>query len=173
MSDTPTQDLGISTGGDTVGHVLHLGTNDGGVFTPDGIAAAIEKLDTQIKVVDGEIHDYVAAQELSDDNFLTAWSSFVIEWYDWKAAHSSWLSDAWNQTRSDLLDRRATYENLRTSWANIFPATKAVAFTVTDAPKNTIEDWGAQIGAALKHIGVGVAWVTVAFTAAYVVWKFR
>lgn len=173
MSDTPTEDLGITTGGDTLGHVLNIGKNEGGAFTPDGIASAITKLDTQIKLVDGEIHDYVAAQELSDLGFMTDWSSFVIEWYDWKSAHSSWVSDAWNQTRSDLLDRRETYERLRANWAGIFPATRSLAFTVKDAPANTIEDFGLQIGAALKHIAVGAAWVTVAIAAAVVVWKYR
>ena len=172
MSDTGSIDLGITTGGDTLSHVLHLGTNDGGAFTPDGIAAAIEKLGRQIQVINGELSDLVAAQEV-DTGFVADWSSFVIGWADWKTANSSWLSDAWNSTRDALLDWRSQYENLRTRWLALQPKSKAAPTVVKDAPANTIEDWGKQVGAALKHIGVGAAWVTVAFTAAYVVWKFR
>ena len=175
MSDTPPQDLGVQTGGDLLTHVLHLGTNEGGDFTPDGIASAIDKLNLQVHKVDDEIHDYVAAQELTDLVFMTDWSSFAIAWSDWQTAHSSWLSDAWNSTRDELLDQRTQYENLRTRWAAIYPQTLAIPFVVKDAPTsgNALENWGKQVGAALEHIAKGAGIVLAVGVAAYLVWKFK
>lgn len=170
MSDT--EDLGITTGGDVLSHVLHLGTNTGGDFTPDGIAAAVEKMAAQIRVIDDEVHAMVAAQEV-DMSFITDWSTFVIGWYDWKTEHSSWLSNAWNQTRDDLVNWDQQYEALRSRWLALQPDSKAVAFTVQKAPTSAsgIEDFGKAVGAALKHIAIGAAVLAGVITAGYIVWR--
>jgi hypothetical protein len=164
------EDLGITTGGDALGHVLALGTNSGGAFTPDGIAAAVEKVAVQIRIVDNELHDLVAAQEV-DTAFVNDWATFVLGWYDWRTAHSSWLSDAWNQTRDDLVNWVSQYEDLRQRWVALFPASKAQAFTIQQAAPSTIESWGLQIGAALKHIGIGAAVIVGVAAAGYVLWR--
>ncbi len=168
------EDLGITTGGDTLTHVLALGTNNGGAFTPDGIAAAVEKVAAQIRLVNGEVHDLVAAQEV-DMSFITDWSALVVDWSDWKAEHSTWISDAWNSTRDELLTFRARYEELRTRWLAIFPDSKSVTFTVKDAPTsgNQLEDWGKQIGAALQHIALGAGVLAGVGLVAYLAWRFK
>lgn len=168
-----TQDLGITTGGDTLTHVLSLGTNGGGDFTPDGIAAAVEKLAAQIRKIDDELHVLIATQD-ADTAWVNDWSTFVLAWVDWKQAHSTWISDAWNQTRDDLVTWDQQYEDLRTRWLVFYPASASIGFTVAAAPTSgkVLEDWGKQVGAALEHIALGAGILAGVGFGAYLMWKF-
>lgn len=161
-------DLGITTGGDTLGHVLALGTNDGGSFTPDGIAAAVEKVHAQIRQLAKEIFD---AQPDVDDDYFAAWSQFTVVFSRWKTEHSSWLSRAWNETRAELLEHVNTYHQLRGQWIESGHETRTVQFEVKEAPKGTLEDLGAQLGAALKHIGIGLAVLVAVPLVGYLAWR--
>lgn len=165
-------DLGITTGGDVLGHVLALGTNDGGSFTPDGIAAAVEKVHEQIRIVSGEIFN---AEPDVDDSFFARWSRYVVDFTSWKTEHSSWLSRAWNETRAELLDHLAKYHELRGEWVALLAQnggeTRSIAFEVKDAPKGTLEDLGKQLGLALKHVGIGLAVVVGVPLLGYVAWR--
>lgn len=166
------EDLGVTTGGDVLTHVLSLGTNGGGDFTPDGIAAATEKLAAQIRKIDDELHVLIATQD-ADTAWVADWSTFVLAWDDWKQDHSSWISNAWNQTRDDLVNWDQQYEALRTRWLAFFPASQAVSFTVKAAPTsgNALADWGKQIGAALEHIAIGAGVLLGVGLAAYVTYR--
>jgi hypothetical protein len=159
--------LGVSVGGDTLGHVLALGTNDGGDFTPDGIAAAVEKVHAQIRLLSKEVF---AADDV-DDAFFTDWSHYVLAFTTWKTSHSSWLSRAWNETRTELLDLVAQYEALRSRWGDLHGETAAVPFEVTTAPGGTLENMGLQIGLALKHVGIGLAILVGVPLLGYVAWR--
>ncbi len=161
-------DLGISTGGDTLGHVLALGTNDGGAFTPDGIMAAVEAVHAQLRVISKEVFN---ASPDVDDDFFNDWSRFTLAFIQWKAEHSSWLSRAWNETRSELLAHVATYHALRARWIELAGGTNAGAFEVKEAPKGTIADIGSQLGLALQHVGIGLAVLVAVPIIGYVAWK--
>lgn len=164
-------DLGITTGGDTLSHVLGLGTNNGGAFTPDAIAAATEKVAAALRQISKEDFDAAGSDGFNDDGFFPDWSAFTAAFLGWKGAHSSWISNAWNETRDELVSYVNQYNALRARWGDIYPSTTAPSFTIQDAPKNTLDDWGKEIGAALKHIAIGVGVLAGVTLGAYVVWK--
>ena len=120
-------DLGITTGGDTLGHVLSLGTNEGGAFTPDGILDAAERVAAAMRQLAKDVFD---AEPDVDDDFFAAWSIFVRDFTAWKADHSSWFSRAWNTTRDELLAFLQRYEGLRKQWLDGGGTTEAPTFTV-------------------------------------------
>lgn len=165
------EDLGITTGGDTLSHVLSLGTNSGGAFTPDGIAAATEKLAAAMRQISKEDFEAAGTDGFDDTPIFADWSQFTVDFLAWKAAHSSWISDAWNQTRDDLVDFVSRYNALRARWVAIYPATTAPNFTVQDAPGNTLENLGKQVGAALQHIALGAGILAGVGVGAWIIWR--
>jgi hypothetical protein len=164
-------DIGITTGGDTLSHVLGLGTNTGGAFTPDAIAAATEKVAAALRQISKEDFDAAGSDGFNDDDFLPDWSAFTAAFLGWKGAHSTWISNAWNETRDELVSYVNQYNALRARWLAIYPTSTAPDFTIQDAPKNTLDDWGKELGAALKHIGIGLAVVVAVPLLGYLAWK--
>lgn len=159
-------DLGITTGGDALSHVLDLGTDEGGAFTPDGIAAAVERVHAQIRVISKEAFD----SDAMPDDLFNDWSRFVLAFTQWKTSHSSWLSRAWNETRAELLDWVSQYEALRVRWSQTYQ-TQAAPFEVRDAPGGTLESLGTQVGAALKHVAIGVGVLAGVVVGGYLAWR--
>ena len=128
----------------------------GGVFTPDSILSAADRLAAQARVLAGEIFD---AQPDVDEDFYLAWQAFFLKFQLWKSDNSGWFSRVWNTTRDELVDWVQTYNRLHADWITLHPETRAMGASVTsnDTIGGAVDRAGKAIGVALKDIAIGLA----------------
>lgn len=141
----------------------------GGLFTPDAILSAAERVASAARQLAKEIFD---AQPDVPDDFFAAWSAFFAEFTSWKGAHSSWFSRVWNTTRDELLDYVQRYNSLRGQWLKLKDSTNAIGFDVTnDSIGGALDDASKHLGLALKNVGIGLAVLVGVPLVGYVVYK--
>lgn len=142
----------------------------GGLFSPDGILSATERLAREARVLAGEIFD---AEPDVDAGFFADWSRFYADFSAWKATSTGWFSRVWNTTRDELTDFVARYAALQAQWSTAHPSTIALGAKVTasDSIGGAVERAGAAMGVALKDLGIGLAVVLGVALAGYVAYK--
>ncbi|HEY7541609.1 MAG TPA: hypothetical protein VIF11_15800 [Methylomirabilota bacterium] len=140
----------------------------GGIFTPDSILSAAERVAAAARALAAEIFD---AQPDVDDDFFARWSSFYAAFTAWKAGNSSWFSRVWNTTRDELQDFVGQYNSLHDEWAAAH-GTHAEGFTVkTDSIADAAERAGAAAGVALKSVAYGLAVVVAVPLLGYLAYR--
>jgi hypothetical protein len=142
----------------------------GGIFTPDGILSAAERLAAAQRQISKEVFD---AQPDVPDDFFAAWSQFTADFLRWKSANSSWFSSVWNTTRDELAGFVDQYTALRAQWEAMHPETRGEGFVVKhDSIGGALEDAGKSAGVALKSVAVGLACLLGLGVAAYVAVRY-
>jgi hypothetical protein len=142
----------------------------GGLFTPDGILSAAERVAAAQRQISREVFD--AEPDVPDD-FFAAWSRFTADFLAWKGANSGWFSSVWNTTRDELTEFVGQYTALRAQWAALHPGTRAESFTIKhDSIGGALEDAGKAAGMALKSVAIGLACLVGVGLAAYLAVKY-
>ena len=142
----------------------------GGLFTPDGVLSATERLASAARVLAGEIFD---AEPDVEDAFFAEWSQFFADFQLWKSTSTGWFSRVWNTTRDELSDFVTRYSALHDQWSATHPATISLGAKVTsgDSVGGAVERAGAAVGVALKDVGIGLAVVLGVALVGYLAYK--
>lgn len=149
--------------------MAELSLEIGGLFTPDGVLSATERLASETRVLAREIFE---ADDV-DTSYFAEWSQFFADFQRWKSTSTGWFSRVWNTTRDELADFVTRYSALHDQWSAGHPSTISLGAKVTsgDSIGGAVERAGAAVGVALKDVGIGLAVVLGVALAGYIAYK--